>query len=246
MPLKVIGAGFGRTGTNSLQHALQQLGYPCYHMIEVLENPANKDHGSWWRAVSHAPAGSQHDWEHVFARYTAAVDNPACCVWRELVAAYPDAKVVLSVHPAGPDAWFDSTHATIYRISHQWQFKVLELLTPFGRTFGDMSERLIWQRAHRGTIRDRAKAIAFYHQHIDEVKAAVPADRLLVFSVKDGWKPLCDFLGVPVPATPFPNVNDREEFQARIRNIQKGAYVMLGLVAAAVAALAFGISRLIG
>ncbi|HEY8047896.1 MAG TPA: sulfotransferase [Ramlibacter sp.] len=246
MALKVIGAGYGRTGTMSLYTALGQLGFPCYHMIEVLKNPANKSHLDFWHKVANSPAGQQHDWEQVFARYTAAVDNPACCVWRELMAAYPDAKVVLTVHPRGADAWYDSTMDTIYFTEVMWQFKVLEALTPFGRKFGDMSRKLIWQRSHKGTMTDRAKAIAEYHQHIADVKAAVPPEKLLVFSVEEGWAPLCGFLGVPQPATPFPNVNDRAQIKQEIRNIVKGAYVMLALGAAAIAAVAYGLVRAFG
>jgi len=95
MPLEIIGAGFGRTGTMSLYTALNQLGFPCYHMVEVIGNKANKSHLDFWRRVAHTPPGTQHDWNTVFANYTAAVDNPACCVWRELLAAYPRAKVIL-------------------------------------------------------------------------------------------------------------------------------------------------------
>ena len=235
MPLKIIGAGFGRTGTMSIYTALNQLGFPCYHMLEVLENKDNKSHLDFWRKVANTPAGTQHNWEAVFAKYAAAVDNPACSVWRELVAAYPEAKVLLSVHPGGADAWYESTLATIYFTESLWQFKVLEIATPFARKLGDMCHKLIWQRAHHGTMNDRAKAIADYHQHIAEVRATVPAERLLVFTVNEGWKPLCDFLGVPVPQAPFPRVNDRAQFQQTIRGLTHGAYTMLALAAAVLA-----------
>ena len=243
MTLKVIGAGFGRTGTMSLFTALNQVGYPCYHMLEVLKNPANKTHLDFWRKVANSPPGTQHDWEQVFARYTAAVDNPACCVWRELMVAYPDAKVILTVHPRGAEAWYESTIDTIYFSEVMWQFKVLELLTPFGRKFGDMSHKLIWERSHRGTMPDRAKAIAYYHEHVANVKAAVPPEKLLVFSVDQGWGPLCGFLGIAQPATPFPNVNDRTQIKQEIRGIMRGAYAMLALSVAAIAAIAYGVVR---
>src|SRR5258708_6469763 len=107
MPLEIIGAGFGRTGTLSLCTALNQLGYPCYHMLEVLQNKANKSHLAFWRCVGNAPAGTHFDWEKIFARYKASLDFPACCVWRDLVAAYPHAKVILTLHPRGPEAWYE-------------------------------------------------------------------------------------------------------------------------------------------
>lgn len=243
MPLKVIGAGYGRTGTLSTYTALKQLGFPCYHMIEVMENKANKGHLDFWRKVANDPPGQQQDWERVFANYTAAVDNPACCVWRELMQAYPDAKVLLTLHPKGPDAWYESTIETIYFTERSWQFKVLELCTPFGRKFGDMAHKLIWGRMLRGTMEDRAAAIAQYKQHIEDVKASVPPERLLIFTADQGWAPLCRFLGVPVPETPFPNVNDRAQIKKAIAGMSKGAYVILGGLTLAALALSYALYR---
>jgi len=243
MALKIIGAGFGRTGTLSVYTALRQLGFPCYHMFEVLKNTDNKSHLDFWRGVANSEPGVQHDWEQVFSKYTAAVDNPACCVWRELLAAYPDAKVLLTVHPRGAVAWYESTMSTIYFTETMWQFKVLRFATPFGRKFGDMSHKLIWQRSHKGTMSDRDKAISHYQQHIADVKAAVPADRLLVFSADQGWKPLCDFLGVPVPESDFPNVNDRAAIKKTLNEMTRGAYAILGLGSAIFVGLLYGVMR---
>ena len=246
MSLKVVGVGFGRTGTASLYTALNQLGYPCYHMFEVLHNKANSSHLDFWLSVARSAPGTRHDWGQVFSGYTAAVDNPACVVWRELLESYPDAKVILTLHPKGPQTWYESTMETIYFTKNMWQFKVLQAVTPFGRKAGEMVNRLIWQRGHEDTMADREKAVAYYQQHIDVIRQDVPADRLLVFRVTEGWEPLCRFLGVPVPATPFPNVNDRVEFE-KIRNgMKRGAYVILGIGAALVAGTAYGVTKLLG
>ncbi|MGH8126745.1 MAG: sulfotransferase family protein [Gammaproteobacteria bacterium] len=244
MALQVIGAGFGRTGTLSVCTALNQLGFPCYHMHEVLGNKENKSHLGFWRSVASSEPGTQHDWNKIFTKYTATVDNPACCVWRELLIEYPDAKVLLTLHPRGAEVWYESTLDTIYFTERMWQFKVLKLATPFGRKFGEMSRKLIWQRSHKGTMNDHDKAIAHYNRHIEDVKAAVSPDRLLIFSVDQGWKPLCDFLGVPVPVSEFPNVNDRKEMKKILRDMTRGAYVILGVAAAVVAALIYGGFRL--
>ena len=241
MSLKVIGAGFGRTGTNSTQVALNQLGFPCYHMFEVIGNKENKGHLEFWRRVANAPAGEQHDWQRVFADYTATVDNPGCCVWRELMDAYPDAKVLLTLHPGGPEAWYRSTMGTIYFTELMWQFKFLKATTPFARKLGDMTHKLIWQRSHKGSMANRESAIARYEEHIAEVKAAVPQEKLLVYSVDQGWAPLCEFLGVAEPDGEFPNVNDRAAFQKTIAGINKGAYVILGIGALVLAAIVYGI-----
>jgi hypothetical protein len=245
MTLKVIGAGFGRTGTNSTHTALNQLGFPCYHMLEVLENKANKSHMDFWLKVADGKAGEQHPWGQVFSKYSATVDNPACCVWRELMVAYPDAKVLLTLHPAGPDAWYKSTMQTIYFTENTWQFKVLAFIAPPARKLGELSHKLIWGRSHRGSMRDRATAIARYNEHIAEVKAAVPADKLLVFSAKQGWQPLCDFLGVPIPNTPFPNVNDSAEFQQRIIKMKAAAYAVLAIGVLASAGIVYETMQLL-
>jgi hypothetical protein len=207
MAPKVIGAGFGRTGTWSTLHALNQLGFPCYHMTEVVQNKANKSHLNFWLKVANSPPGVQHDWEQVFARYSAAVDNPACCVWRELLVAYPGAK---------------------------------EWLTPFARKFGKMCHILVFQRSLQGTMPDRAKAIARYNSYIDEVKAAVPADKLLIFRVDQGWAPLCAFLGAPTPAGAAPNEHDRASFKKLVGDVIKGMYVTVAAYAIVAALLLYG------
>ena len=244
MALKIIGVGFGRTGTTSLYTALNELGFPCYHMFEVIRNKQNKTHLDFWLDVANSEPGAPHDWEQVFSKYTAAVDNPACVVWRELRAAYPNAKFVLTLHPKGAAVWYESTIQTIYAPMRMWQFKLLEAVTPFGRKFGAMCRKLVWQRGHQNTIEDREAAIAYYHEHIETIKAAIPADRLLVFSVDQGWDPLCDFIGVPVPTSAFPNINDRAEFQKIKRGMAAGVYVILGLCAAAVAGLVYEAFRM--
>jgi len=75
-----------------------------------------------------------------------------------------------------------------------------------------------------GKERDKKHTIAVFQAHIEEVKRTVPPERLLVYEVKQGWEPLCRFLGVPVPETPFPHVNDSETFQENIKKrFRKGA-----------------------
>ncbi len=235
MALQLIGAGFGRTGTLSLYTALNSLGLPCYHMVEVLQNRANRHHLAFWRRVAHGEPGQQFPWDEVFAGYAAAVDNPASCVWRELLVANPDAKVIITLHPRGAEAWYESTLETIYFSERMWQFRLLARVSPFARALGDMTHHLVWQRAHRGTMANRQAAIAHYQQHIDAVKAAVPPERLLVYSVDQGWGPLCAFLDRPEPQSPFPHVNDRAEIQAKIELINVAAF---GLIAAGAVGLA--------
>ena len=247
MALQVIGAGFGRTGTLSLYTALNSLGLPCYHMVEVLRNRANRHHLAFWRRVAHGEPGQQFPWDEVFAGYVAAVDNPARCVWRELLVANPEAKVILTLHPRGADAWYESTLDTIYFTERMWQFQLLAAVVPIARDLADMTHHLVWQRAHRGTMAHREAAIAHYQQHIEDVKSVVPPERLLIYSVDQGWGPLCAFLDLPEPQTPSPNVNDRAEIKATINLLNLAAFGLIGAGAVGLAGLgwlALGAARL--
>lgn len=199
MALKVIGAGYGRTATLSLKIALERLGFgPCYHMTEVFMAPESMVH--WVRASQGAP-----DWETIFEGFAAAVDFPACRFWRELAAFYPDARVLLSVRD--PEKWFESTQATIFSPS------AVQMLDR--SPMKDFVKEVVWD-FFDGRIHDRDFMIAAFRKHNADVQAAIPAKRLLVYEASQGWPPLCEFLGVPVPADPFPRVNSREEMGALI------------------------------
>lgn len=197
MALKVIGSGLGRTGTMSTKLALEQIGFgPCHHMVEVFMHPESVP---LWIAAGEGKA----DWDAIFDGYASMVDHPGCAFWRELMAHYPDAKVLHTVRD--PDKWFDSTQATIF--SPDRSDPPSE--TPIGKFLGQLRA---W---YGGDMHDRAFMTGFFRRHTEAVVAAVPEERLLVFEVADGWGPLCKFLGVPAPDTPYPRENSTEQFQAR-------------------------------
>ena len=201
--LQVIGAGFGRTGTMSLKVALEQLGFsPCYHMVEVFAHP---EHIALWQAIGD---GAPADWEAVFGGYRAAVDAPTCEYYEPLMQAYPQAKVVLTVRD--PEQWYESASSTIFRARQD--DGGLELPPGFGQMVGALLRRFCPQG-----VDDRAAAIAAFERHNRHVQQRVPPHRLLVCEVREGWEPLCHFLGVAVPAIPFPHLNDRLEFQSRTK-----------------------------
>jgi hypothetical protein len=232
MTLELIGAGFGRTGTLSIYTALNELGFPSYHTVEMVGKRANRAHVDFWLDVANGQPGQQFDWETVFASYRATVDNPGCCVWRELMVAYPHAKVLLTLHPKGAAAWYDSTVETIYAFEKTWQYRLMKRIVPGVRKVSEMTGKLVWQRALAGTLDHRAQAIAHYERHIEDVKAAVPPERLLVYSANQGWEPLCRFLGVAVPDKPFPRVNDRKAIKSKFRKIALIATtILVGLLA---------------
>lgn len=206
MALEIIGAGFGRTGTNSLKLALEQLGFgPCHHMFEVLENPALLPD---WEAAAN---GQTVDWHQVFSGYRSQVDWPGARYWRALATTFPDAKVILSVRE--PNGWFDSVQATIAPVmegrgDHE---------TAHMNAMAEMAYKTIVVPIFGGRISERDHAIRIFEAHIAEVQATIPADRLLTFDVTEGWRPLCAFLGVDVPDTPFPKTNTSKEFIERKR-----------------------------
>ena len=216
--IKVIGAGFGRTGTASLKGALEELGFgKCYHMQEVFAHP---QHVPVWQA---AADGQKVDWDALFEGFEATVDWPGCTFYKELMEHYPDAKVLLSVRD--PDAWYKSASETIYQMSQRgFPASLVLRFVPRLRRFVKMVTRLIWQDTFHDRFSDRAYAISVFNEHIAEVKRTVPPEKLLVFEVKEGWEPLCRFLEVPVPDKPFPRLNDSAAFrrQASLRRFRRG------------------------
>ena len=202
MTLEVIDPGFGRTGTLSLKHALDHLGLgPCHHMEEIFLHPEQVAH---WQAIA---AKKPVDWSAVFSGYRSQVDWPGAHVWREPAAAYPKAKVVLTVRPEA--SWWDSFSQTIGRFAATYREMPLP---PHIRAMVDAWMALAGQETFGGVFDNRESALAAYRRRTEEVRAAIPPERLLVFDVAEGWEPLCRFLGKPAPGIPFPHVNTNEEF----------------------------------
>jgi len=211
MSLKVIGAGFGRTGTLSLKRALEQLGFaPCYHMFETREHP---EHDALWLALA---SGQSDDWQSILDGYRASVDWPAIMIWKELIAAYPQVKVILTVRD--PQSWYESASRTIFARMREFA----EILTrgeadavnPVRLAHMRMVNAVVMDRSFGGNL-DRDHAIEVFNAHNEEVRRTVPAERLLVYESGAGWEPLCRFLGVPVPEAPYPKVNTSEDFAAQ-------------------------------
>lgn len=205
MTLKIIGAGFGRTGTHSLKLALDRLGYaPCHHMYEVRRMP---EQVRLWLDIA---SGAAFNPDVAMAGFVSQVDWPASVFWRRLIDEYSDAKVILT--DRDPNSWYDSLSKTIIPGTLLGREKDTD---PVNRDASEMIYRLILQGLFEGRYEDRAFCIEKYLSHRDEVIDTVPADRLLVLRSGDGWSPLCDFLGLPVPMEPFPRTNSMAEFIAR-------------------------------
>ena len=198
MTLRVVGAGVGRTGTESLKLALERLlAGPCYHMSEVTAHPEA------FRFWSAAGRGDLPDWGEVFAGYVACVDWPAAAYWPEISAAYPDALVLLSTR-ASAEEWFKSASQTIFRIEPN-------------PGSGGIDEDFLDGIMSRFTLQfnDPAAAMSAYEAHNQRVRESVPPGRLLEWRTGDGWGPICAALGIPEPDEPFPHVNTTEMFRER-------------------------------
>jgi hypothetical protein len=202
MTLEVIGSGVGRTGTKSLKAALEQLGFgPCHHMHEVVANPEQVAH---WQAVAR---GEDVDWDAVFAGYRSQVDWPGAAVWRQLAEANPQARIVHGERPE--EVWWASFSKTIGKLMATYPgLPMPPHISGMLDAWQDFAGEPMFGRRYL----DRDAALAGYRRHNDEVRRTAPADRLLVFDVADGWEPLCAFLDVPVPDTPFPHHNLRADF----------------------------------
>jgi len=201
--MHVIGAGLGRTGTYSLKLALNRLGLgPCHHMEEVL---IHKDaQVPLWDAA----AQGRPDWAATFDGYASAVDWPTAGFFRELGAAYPQAKFILTTRSA--ESWLASFTATIYKL-----LAARDMVPPEMRAWHDMAVRVVERTGFPAGL-DEAELGRRFEAHQAAVRATIPAERLLEFHVREGWGPLCAFLGLPVPDEPFPRTNDRAEFWDRV------------------------------
>lgn len=222
MSIELIGAGLPRTGTLTQKLAFEELGLsPCYHWVNVI---ADLDQVPLWeRAMD-----GESLWEEIFEDSRSSADWPGGYFYRELMDAYPDAKVLLSVRE--PESWERSFRETIWTMSHG--DTVMPLLAraraeidPRWKRYLALVDRMFWgpqgtfAKGHATPAQLIEQALA----HNEQVKRAVPAERLLVWEVGEGWEPLCEFLGVDVPDTPFPHANDRDTFLERVVDGALGA-----------------------
>jgi len=195
--LRVVGASFGRTGTTSARLALEALGFGPVHYMRALF--ADERHAAGWlRAVD-----GERDWARLLRTYRSTIAWPAAYFWRELAAAYPDARVLLLRRDA--DAWYDSMRRTLWRTRPDTPTIVRDRAI----------EAIVWRGVFGGRFTDRARAIELYRAQLAAVRREIAPERLVEADVADGWAPLCAGLGVPVPAAPFPHANTTSEYVAR-------------------------------
>ena len=217
--MKIIVAGFSRTGIYSLQAALAKFGYRNYNFFEMMNNFKN-GHLDMWNDFMEGKA--KMDWQKLFAGYDAVSDLPMCIYWKEMMEAFPEAKVILTTRE--PEGWWnswitavESQEGTLDRLVFLPRFKVAD-------SIAENWDRN-WFRIEPSKY-EKESAIARFNEHNEEVRSTVPAERLLEFNVREGWEPLTNFLGISVPNEPFPHEN------AGVKDIEKkmGQLVIQDLV----------------
>lgn len=152
--------------------------------------------------------------------YCSTVDTPFCDLIPELVAAYPDAKFILTLRDSEAIWWRSwSESVGIVFDTETWRYRIFRCLTfpvHFLRRIDAMSQE-VNKRLRRdwGSIGPH-----IYSQHNQRVRELVPKDRLLEYNIKEGWEPLCRYLGVEVPDQPFPRLNEGESIKAFFLGLQ--------------------------
>lgn len=205
--MKIIYAGFPKTGTKTMNEALTILGYECY---DYMENYMYL--GKDWSKIFRE-GGTKEDFRRMFENVDACMDVPSCYFWEEIHEAFPDAKIIFSER-SSEDAWWKSFQAQ-WAANQQITIKLMQYLSPsFYRmnnyglamcrcVFGlDLSDRFFWPAPKNELIFRKA-----YRTHNTYVMEKAPKDNLLVINYAEGWEPLCKFLGCPVPDVPFPHKN---------------------------------------
>lgn len=225
MSLQVIGSGIGRTGTHSLKLALEQLGFgKCYHMAELFEHPEGLIY------FQQAERGETVDWDKLFKGYKSAVDYPVARYYKQLIAAYPKAKIIHTIRDA--ESWYQSATETIFWATKPSPGRILSLLLkmPFNTNVRKRFPVLKYDGGLMDNIfgkdlKNKQEVIKTYNAINEETLNYIPKDRSLVYDIKTGWEPLCNFLNVPVPSTPFPKSNTRDAFKIMVKEISSGKSV---------------------
>ena len=226
MGIQIIGAGFPRTGTTTLKSSLEQLGFrKCYHMKELLVNP---DMLPYWLELEKT---GRTDWDTLYQGYVGSVDFPCYPFYKAHMDRYPEAKVILTVRPF--EAWYNSVYNTIWKAGPQNLSEKLQMMAKMA--FNPRLRKVIrcikfvrrylWEVQFQGQFEDKAFVEEIFREHIEAVKAYVPADQLLIYDVRDGWEPLCQFLNVPVPSEQLPHLNKKENFKSMLGELVKGNMV---------------------
>mmetsp|Transcript_24042 Transcript_24042/g.34381 ORF Transcript_24042/g.34381 Transcript_24042/m.34381 type:complete len:382 (+) Transcript_24042:102-1247(+) len=224
--LKVIGVGYGRTGTYSLALALDELGFPTLHTQHLYENEKIFAHfvdNIFYKSIQQdeviTPDMYTPDFDLlVNGGFTATMDLPFALYYKQIHELYPDCKFILTVRE-NSEVWFRS-----------WDVMTKSITQPaqYGRFFSDVNRLNYYMRWLFSIVnsdkkylnapfplpaQNKAKSILSYEAHNEKVRNSIPSSQLLEYNVRQGWEPLCKFLEIPeanCPSThgiPFPKTN---------------------------------------
>uniref|UniRef100_H2ZCA3 Sulfotransferase family protein n=1 Tax=Ciona savignyi TaxID=51511 RepID=H2ZCA3_CIOSA len=186
--MKVIVAGYSKTGTKSMTSALRELGFTVYDFPEHFS-----EHKQQWKEI--LQSGNNPDiFREMYKDVDAVVDAPAFAYWKEIHEVFPDAKIILTSCEESP--WFEKWQRQFENAASNPVYRLLTLLSPTAYQFNIHDYSL-----------NKMMAIRIFRAHNADVVQNAPADKLLQFNVKQGWDPLCKFLEVPAPEKPFPHKN---------------------------------------
>ena len=206
---EVIGAGMGRTGTMTMKLALEELGFaPCHHMLSIFAHPEKYHH---LETLSNN-LDDEGALVGLFGGYKAVVDHPGCVFYEKFMKIHPNAKVILTIRDS-PDAWQKSAQDTIFELNKPMNWVKRQILMLARPAHIKVMERLCTEMHGHNPFDPETDLTQIYKDWYARVTETVPSERLLIFNVKEGWRPLCEFLGVPIPEKDFPKVNSTKEFQ---------------------------------
>jgi len=234
----VIGAGLSRTGTQSTRLALKQLlGSDCYHGWTLIEE-RDDHHQHFYKALR--GEATKEDWREVLKDYKAGLDLPINLFYKELMEVFPEAKVLLTVRD--PMSWYISVRDSIGRfhnIENLWPYSWF--LSFAGKKGGTdvVREMSLKQGAYAAVNAGEESGVKFWEDHVKDVIEHVPREKLLVWNVKEGWGPLCQFLDVPVPDAPFPRLNETREIQTIVNTLKVSSWLVFFVIPVLLAVLGY-------
>jgi hypothetical protein len=219
-----------------MKAALEILGIPTWHNVTMAQNTA--DMAMWTQGLEAKYNDSAHqfgrnEFDQLLGYWGACTDQPANVFAEELIAAYPEAKVVLVERAT--DSWYNSFCETVIKSSASRSIPYVARFSPNGMVgqYAQQQDLMVHHQFHvthpEGTRafmgnqeffeQWRANAKRTYRDHYDRIRRVTPKDRLLLFDLKDGWAPLCAFLNRPIPDVPFPRVNETRAVQEKVQRI---------------------------
>lgn len=237
--LRVIGAGLSRTGTTSFGAACSYLlDGPCYHGGTQMLNSPESHIKRWIEIIRHTPIKSEEDRKalnegvkEMLDGYVACTDLPSNAFVEELMAMYPDAKVICTVRD--PEKWWNSLAPIVEKGNLtilSWILAPLPTLRMFRAYHNALDEGRVGELYFREGEPQRPTR-AMWDRHIEHLKKVVPKEKLFFYDVRDGWEPLCAILGVPVPKdVPFPKLNDAQAMESFMQaSMRRGLMAWAGI-----------------